>query len=149
MNIEIRTATTADLSQLVSLLQQLSLEPSREDPAATDRYEAAFDDVLSDPRQTVLVAVDGESVVGTVTLIVVPNLSHVGRPYAIVENVVVDAADRGRGIGEALMHGAIERARNAGCYKIALTSNRARVDAHRFYERLGFTASHIGFRMDF
>jgi GNAT superfamily N-acetyltransferase len=78
----------------------------------------------------------------------VPNLSHVGRPYALVEDVVVDAAMRGQGYGEALMQRAIELARAGGCYKLALTSNKARADAHRFYQRLGFKATHEGFRID-
>ena len=78
-----------------------------------------------------------------------PNLSHFGRPYAIVENVVVDAAARGHRCGEPLMRFAIDLARDAGCYKLAITSNRHRAEAHRFYERLGFTATHFGFRIDF
>lgn len=77
-----------------------------------------------------------------------PNLSHVGRPYAFVEDVVVDASRRGQGHGEALMRHAIELARAAGCYKITLTSNRIRMEAHRFYERRGFKATHVGYRMD-
>jgi GNAT superfamily N-acetyltransferase len=65
-----------------------------------------------------------------------------------VEDVVVDAAMAGRGYGEALMQRAIELARAAGCYKLVLTSNKARTDAHRFYRRLGFKATHEGFRID-
>jgi GNAT superfamily N-acetyltransferase len=66
----------------------------------------------------------------------------------MVENVVVDAAERGSGLGELLMRHALEEARRAGCYKLALTSNKRRAGAHRFYQRLGFHASHEGFRID-
>lgn len=146
----IRTATRDDLPRLIELLAQLSLDDPREDlgsprPAA---YDAALDEVLNDPRQTLLVAEAGGAVVGMTCYIQVPNLSHVGRPYAIVEDVVVDAAHRGKGYGEALMRRALELAREGGCYKLVFTSNKARTDAHRFYQRLGFKATHEGFRMD-
>jgi GNAT superfamily N-acetyltransferase len=149
MTLTIRPARKADLPTLVALLQQLSLDDPREYPTALDRYETAFADVQSDSRQTLLVAEDDNRIVGIVTLIVVPNLSHVGCPYAIIEDVVVDAAARGQRYGEALMRHAIDLARDAGCCKLVLTSNRRRTDAHRFYERIGFTATHLGFRIDF
>ena len=87
-------------------------------------------------------------VVAAASLIIVPNLSHQGRPYAIVENVVVDAAKRGGGSGELLLRHALAEARRAGCYKLSLTSNKQRGDAHRLYERLGFEATHEGFRVE-
>jgi GNAT superfamily N-acetyltransferase len=148
VTLQIRSARRQDLPALIALLQQLSLDNPREDPGALAAYEATFDDIEADARQTVLVAEDGGVVVGTASFIVIPNLSHVGRPYAVVEDVVVDATRRGERIGEALMQRAIELAKDAGCYKLVLTSNRRRTDAHRFYERLGFTASHFGFRVD-
>jgi GNAT superfamily N-acetyltransferase len=146
----IRSATRDDLPRLVELLAQLSLDSPREDlrsprPAA---YDAALEEVLADGRQTLLVAeVDG-AIVGMACYIEVPNLSHVGRPYALVEDVVVAAAMRGQGYGEALMQRAIELARAGGCYKLVLTSSKVRTDAHRFYQRLGFKATHVGFRLD-
>jgi GNAT superfamily N-acetyltransferase len=76
----------------------------------------------------------------------VPNLSHKGRPWAQVENVIVDASERGAGYGEQMMRFALDAAREAGCYKLVLTSNKQRDEAHRFYRRLGFRASHEGFR---
>ena len=95
-----------------------------------------------------MVAEAGGRIAGSATLIIVPNLTHQGRPYAIVENVVVDQTQRGGGIGELLMRHAIEAAGRAGCYKLSLTSNRRREDAHRFYERLGFVATHEGYRLE-
>jgi GNAT superfamily N-acetyltransferase len=148
VTLDIRPARRSDLPALIALLQQLSLDDPREDPAALSSYEAAFHDIESGGRQTVLVAEDYGVVVGTASFIVIPNLSHVGRPYAVVEDVVVDASRRSRGIGEALMLRTVELAKAAGCYKLVLTSNRRRTDAHRFYERLGFAPSHFGFRID-
>jgi len=81
-------------------------------------------------------------------LIIVPNLGHHGRPYALIENVVVDASQRSQRHGEQLMRYVIEQARAAACYKITLTSALRREDAHRFYERLGFRFTHKGFRLD-
>ena len=92
---------------------------------------------------------DAGRVVGTACLIVVPNLSHEGTPYALVENVVVDEGQRGAGYGELLMRHAIAEAQRAGCYKLVLTSNKQRADAHRFYQRLGFRVASEGFRIDF
>lgn len=146
----IREATAADLTQLVALLQQVSLDKPREDPGPPlpEAYQRAFREVDADPRQHLLVAeVDGR-IVGTVVLIIVPNLSYQGRPWAELENMVVDESHRGRGIGEALVRRAESFARDAGCYKLTLTSSKRRTDAHRFYERLGFGKTHEGFRMD-
>lgn len=77
-----------------------------------------------------------------------PNLSHQGRPWAQVENVVVDERERGSGYGERLLRYALDAARAAGCYKLVLTSNKQRAAAHRFYTRIGFRATHEGFRHD-
>jgi GNAT superfamily N-acetyltransferase len=82
---------------------------------------------------------------GTLTLYVLPNLSHGGKPFAIVESVVVDASCRGRGLGRILMEHAEALARARGCYKLALMSNRKRADAHRFYAELGYQPTHQGF----
>lgn len=147
----VREATEADLERIVELLAQLSLDEQREavGPPLPDSYRDAFAEIAADPRQRLLVVEDGDRIAGSAVVIIVPNLSHQGRPYAIVENVIVDAWLRGAGYGELLMRHAIDLARAAGCYKIALTSNKRRPGAHRFYERLGFRAAHEGFRLDF
>jgi GNAT superfamily N-acetyltransferase len=148
--VRIRDATEADLPRIVELLQQESLDgEQREDPGPPlpDSYVRAFREVLSDPRQRLLVAEADGTVVGTFVFIVIPNLSYRGRPVAQVENVVVDEPWRGRGIGEAMMRWAIDQARRQGCFRVQLTSNKARKDAHRFYQRLGFVASHEGFKL--
>jgi N-acetylglutamate synthase-like GNAT family acetyltransferase len=139
----IRDAVPDDLEALVRLLGQLN---ERASAAPTERHVEAFRAVSADPRQRLLVVEHDSVVVGTAAVIIVPNLGHNGTPYALVENVVVDEASRGRRHGEALLRYMIEYARAAGCYKIVLTSRRFRTDAHRFYERLGFEATSEGFR---
>lgn len=144
----IREATEADLPRLLELLYQLSqLGSLPEDlaPPVGTAHREALRALQADPRSTCLVLeVDGR-VEGTLTLYILPNLSHGGRPAAIVENVVVDAAARGRGYGRLLMARAEALAWERGCYKVALTSNRRRTGAHRFYEQIGYMPSHQGF----
>ncbi|MEX2158075.1 MAG: GNAT family N-acetyltransferase [Dehalococcoidia bacterium] len=144
----IRDATEDDLPRIVELLAQLSLEEPREDlgPPLPETYRTAFREVLADAKQRQLVLEDGGRIVGLTTLIIVPNLSHQGRPWAQVENVVVDEEQRSSGFGEQLMRHTIDLARDAGCYKLVLTSNKERAGAHRFYSRIGFRATHEGFR---
>ncbi len=98
--------------------------------------------------QSVLVAEDDGRITGALVLAIIENITHKGTPYAIIENVVVDEAARGQRHGEALMEYAIAEARRAGCYKVSLTSNKRRGEAHRFYERLGFVQTHEAFRID-
>ena len=150
MAVSVRRAREDDLPRLVELLQQLSLDGDREDTSRPlgAAYREAYARIASDPGQHLLVAEQTGSVVGTVVLVVVPNLSHRGRPWAVVENVVVDAGARGQGVGERLLREAARIARGAGCYKLSLTSNKQRTEAHRFYGRLGFRPTHEGFRLD-
>lgn len=147
----VRLATEADLPELIELLTQLSLDAPREDlgPPLPDSYRRAFAEIAADSRQRLLVVERDGRIVGSATLVIVPNLSHQGRPYALAENVVVDESARGSGYGELLMRHAMEEARRAGCYKLVLTSNKQRTDAHRFYQRLGFRTTSEGFRIDF
>jgi GNAT superfamily N-acetyltransferase len=151
MKPAIRRATEADLPQLIPLLQQLSVDAPREDlslplPAV---YLEAFHAIDSDARQHLLVAELDGRIVGSVTVVIVPNLTHQGAPWAELENMIVDESARGQRIGEALVAEVIDIAGRAGCYKLTLTSNVRRTDAHRFYERLGFKSTHRGFRIDF
>ena len=95
-----------------------------------------------------LVAEDDGRIVGALVLAIVENITRKGTPYAIIENVVVDEDARGQRHGEALIEQAVEEARQADCYKVSLTSNKRRSEAHRFYERLGFAQTHEAFRID-
>ena len=147
--MQIREATARDLPRIVPLLAQLYADPAQEDyNAAREQYESAYQEIDADPRQTLLVADEDADLVGTVVLIIIPNLTRRGRPYGIIENVVVDGSHRGERIGEALMLRASEIARAAGCHKVALMSRVERTEAHRFYERLGFKPAHVGYRLD-
>jgi GNAT superfamily N-acetyltransferase len=110
-------------------------------------YLAAFDDIAADPRSDVYVAAIEGRVVGTFQLTAIRHLTYRGGLVAVVESVHVASDMRRRGIGEAMMRFAIEEARRRGCHRVQLTSNKRRRDAHRFYERLGFVASHEGFRL--
>lgn len=145
----VRPATPADLPRVVELLAQLAPDTAdREDPSRIDMYTAVLGRTGAQ-GQRLLVIEDGGRIVGTLALVLVENLSHQGAPYAIIENVVVDEAERGKQYGETLLRAAIDQAREAGCYKVSLTSNKRRTDAHRFYERLGFERTHEAFRINF
>lgn len=140
--VSVRPAEPSDGPAVMRLLAQLhpAFPP---DPGITDHVLAA---ALSDPHRTLLVATVDAEVVGTGDLIVVPNMTHGGRPWAVVENVVVDEAWRQRGIGGALFEeiGALTRA--AGCYMVQLLSLDHRLEAHAFYAAIGYAGVARGFR---
>jgi GNAT superfamily N-acetyltransferase len=146
----IRLATESDILRLVELYGDLIITTSPGEvgrtPAAED-YRRAFAHIQAAPGQELLVAEEDGKVIGTMTLIIVPNLTHGGLPWAGVESVMVDAAYRRRGIGKLMMDYALPEARKARCYKIQLISDKFRTEAHRFYESLGYSASGHGFRM--
>lgn len=143
----IRRALASDVPRLVELLQQMSLDAERREGDPLDpAYLRAFAAIDADPRQQLWVVEEDGRVIATATLMFLPNLSHQGRAVAQLESVVVDQGARGRGVGEGLVRFCIDEARRAGCFRLQLTSNAARTDAHRFYERLGFVASHVGFK---
>lgn len=145
--MKVRDAVVDDVAALVRLLDQLSLDGARREGADLDVYVTAFNAIAADARQAIVVAEDEAGVVvGCATLILIPNLSHGGRPVAQLESVVVDEAVRGRGVGDLIVDACVERARVAGCFRVQLTSNNARVDAHRFWKRCGFVHSHAGFK---
>jgi ribosomal protein S18 acetylase RimI-like enzyme len=145
MAIDVRPATTGDLAAVRTLLAHL-----QDRPGDVAWSSATWGRILGDPNRTVLVAEDrGEFAVGTADVLIVPNLTHDGTPWALVENVVVDPQWRRRGVGRALLKHAVRVADDAGCYKVQLTSSNHRDGAHRFYERLGFTATSTGFRWSF
>jgi GNAT superfamily N-acetyltransferase len=104
-------------------------------------------DVAAIVNNIVLVACLGDAVVGTLQLTFTPSLSYRGGWRATVESVRADSAMRGQGIGTALMQHAIAMARAKGCALMQLTTHKSRTDAHRFYERLGFSAQHVGMKI--
>jgi GNAT superfamily N-acetyltransferase len=143
----IRPATTEDLSQIVAMLADDPLGATRETPADLTPYTQAFERLAEDPNQRVMVAVRDGRVVGTLQLTIVPGLSRRGAIRSIVEGVRVHSEERGGGLGTVLIQWAIEESRREGCHLVQLTSDATRTDAHRFYRRLGFEPSHIGFKL--
>ncbi|RAG86770.1 GNAT family N-acetyltransferase [Streptacidiphilus pinicola] len=142
-----RRATTADLPAIVAMLAADSLGVGRESPDDLTPYEEAFARVDADPNQHQIVAERAGEVVGTLQLTVIPGLSRRGAVRTIIEAVRVRGDQRGSGLGTALMEHAVAESRRLGASLVQLTSDNTRADAHRFYERLGFTGSHIGFKL--
>jgi len=144
----VRAARPADLPELVAMLADDPLGSAREGapPAA---YEQAFAAIDADPRQLLAVlTAAGGAIVGTLQLTTIPGLSRGGALRGQIEAVRVHSGHRGRGLGSPFIRWAIDEARRRGCAIVQLTTDRSRVDAHRFYERLGFVDSHIGMKLD-
>lgn len=149
-DLRVRRAARGDVAAIVRLLADDTLGRQREryEQPLPQAYYDAFDQIDGDPRHELVVVEIGGEVIGTLHLTFLPSLSFQGRTRAQIESVRVDARLRGRGIGGRLFEWAIERARAAGCHVVQLTTHNRRPDAHRFYERLGFTASHVGMKLD-
>ena len=149
MRLAVRAATQADLPRLLELLGQMddSMYPRRDDADEASRLRA-FQEIAADPRQHLLIAEADGRIVGTVHLIVIPHFSRSCKPSSLLESMVVDEAFRRKGVGAALLREAQRLAREAGCYKLALSSNLARRGAHRFYSRLGWKRTHYGFSLE-
>jgi GNAT superfamily N-acetyltransferase len=148
--ITIRSASRGDARGLVGLYRELADGRADAEPAEVVRAESLLDSIAQHSDRFLLVAQHSDGrLVGTVDLLVVPNLTHRGRPWAVVENVVVIGNRRRSGVGTALMHEAIERAVHAGCYKVQLQSAKHRSGAHAFYRALGFEAVSEGFKLYF
>lgn len=145
----IRRATESDLPAVVRLLADDPLGASRERIAEPlpDAYRAAFAAMEAQAGNELFVAVTAQEVVGCLQLTVIPGISRLGATRAQIEGVRVATAHRGTGIGEALMQHALARAAQAGCTLVQLTTDATRVDARRFYERLGFESTHVGLKL--
>jgi GNAT superfamily N-acetyltransferase len=144
-----RPATRADLPEIVRMLADDDLGRQREcyELPLPEAYFAAFDQIDQSSNFELIVAELDGRVVGTLQLIFIPSISYQGGLRAQVESVRVDASLRSRGIGKSMMEWAIERARQRGAHILQLTTHKTRQDAHRFYERLGFTGSHLGMKI--
>lgn len=146
-DFEIRRATADDLPAIVAMLADDPLGARRESPDDPAPYRAAFDRLARDPNQRLVVAVRDGRTVGTLQLTVIPGLSRRGATRSLIEAVRIHADERGGGLGSQLIEWAIDESRREGCVLVQLTSDATRTDAHRFYERLGFEASHVGFKL--
>lgn len=147
MDVTMRAAAAADLPAILRLLADDPLGKNRE-TAVDAPYQAAFAAIAADPNQEVMVAELDGWVVGCFQLSFIPGLSRRGAWRAQIESVRIDSALRGRGAGQAMMEWAIARARARGCALVQLTTDKRRPNAHRFYARLGFVASHEGMKLE-
>jgi len=143
----IRGAVRDDVPAIVAMLADDPLGAAREDLGDPRTYDAAYDRVVADPGQHLVVAEREGTVVGTLQLSVIPGLSRRGATRSVIEGVSVARTERGTGLGPELVTWAVEESRRLGCTLVQLTSDASRTDARRFYERLGFVASHVGFKL--
>ena len=144
--VTVRKAAVRDIPRILELYEELTEKKQDISPAKAKRIFNQIN-ALSDGK--LLVAEKDGVVSGTLYIQVIPNLSHDGTPYAIIENVVVDKRFHKQGIGRRLMDDALNFAREAGCYKVQLLSMKKRLDAHQFYRTLDFEDSALGFRLYF
>jgi GNAT superfamily N-acetyltransferase len=145
--VVLRRATAADVEAVVRLVAADQLGATREDVRDLTAYQRAFDAVDADPAQLLVVLDHAGEVVGTMQLTTLPGLSRRGATRLQLEAVRVAASHRGQRLGEEMVRWAVQHARDTGCSLVQLTTDKSRVDAHRFYERLGFTASHEGYKL--
>lgn len=143
-NLSIAPIAAAELPEVLALYAEV-LDGGRALELAA--AEAIWARMNRYPDYRVYLARRAGRAVGSFALLIMDNLGHLGTPSAIVEDVVVASAAQGQGIGREMMHYAMDRAREAGCYKLVLSSNQRRVEAHRFYEGLGFQRHGYSFQV--
>ncbi len=148
-NIDLRPARRGDLEAIVSMLANDALGSGREDASLplASAYEEAFKAIDRDPNQLLAVATSDGDVVGTLQLSFLPGIARTGMWRGQIEAVRVAEAFRNSGLGQRLFEWAIAQCRTRGCGLVQLTTDKTRPDAHRFYDRLGFEASHIGYKL--
>jgi GNAT superfamily N-acetyltransferase len=150
MDVVFRTAIRADLPTIVEMLANDFLGATRElfaDPLP-EAYFTAFAAIDADPRNLLVVGEHDGVVVATMQLTFIPNITFVGGERLLIEGVRVADSVQNLGVGGDMIRWAIAQARRRNCRLVELTTSNARVDARRFYERLGFVDSHIGMKLD-
>ena len=147
--LSFRRARRDDLGHLVAMLADDALGQAREDTSRplNARYVAAFDAIDQDPNQFLAVVENETEIVGCLQLTFIPGLSRLGLWRGQIESVRIAASQRGSGLGRAMFEWAISECRARGCGLVQLTSDKSRAGALRFYESLGFKASHEGFKL--
>src|SRR5215831_4723549 len=151
-SVSIRRARRDDVAAIVAMLADDHLGRARErlDDPLPASYFNAFEAVERDPNLTLVVAENGEGrVVGCLQLCILPGLSSQGASRGMIEDVRAASDCRSRGVGEQLVQWALDEAREKGCKLVELFTHTSRVDAQRFYKRLGFAASHVGMTIRF
>lgn len=142
-----RRATIFDLEAIIVLLADDDLGKVREGFVADSAYKVVFDRILADPNQFLMVVVKEARVVGTCHLTLMPSLTFRGSLRMNIEAVRVSSDVRGQGIGEWMLDQVIQLCKRERCKMIQLTTNKERLDALRFYEKMGFSATHIGMKL--
>ena len=147
--LRMRPATLADLPAIIALLWDDETARHREDPSVPldPRYVAAFEAIDPNPDQILVAAELDGALVGTMQLSFIPGLSFRGSWRMQIEAVRIAATHRNKGLGEQMIGWATDQARSRDCKLVQLTSTATRTAAHRFYERLGFTKSHVGMKL--
>ena len=144
-----RLATAQDVDKIVQMLADDELGKTREryEKPLPESYLQAFEAIEKDPNNELIVACLGEEIVGVQQITFTPYLTHQGSWRATIEGVRTASSERGKGLGSKLILWAVDRAKERGCHIVQLTTDKQRPDALRFYERLGFTATHEGLKM--
>jgi ribosomal protein S18 acetylase RimI-like enzyme len=146
--VEFRRAKHTDLQAIIALLAEDELGASREDTSlpVPEAYQKAFAAIDADPNQYLTVITDNGSLIGTFQITIIPNISRLGALRAQIEGVRIAASHQGKGLGQQAFEWAFDYCRSRGCILVQLTSDKTRTEALRFYEKLGFVASHVGFK---
>ena len=150
-NLIFRPATVLDLPAIVQMLADDDIGSTREDPSIPlcRSYLEAFEAIEADPNNELIVTLNGEQIVGVLQLTFVPYLTYIGGWRALIEGVRVSKDSRSGGIGGKMLRWAINRAKERNCVMVQLTTDKLRPEALRFYENLGFVASHEGLKLRF
>jgi GNAT superfamily N-acetyltransferase len=146
LKVEIQEGTQKDLPEVLRLFKQPDMD---HDILSIEQAQRVFDRIRNYPNYIIYVAKADHKIVGAFSLLIMDKLSHMGAKSGIVDDVVVHQAWQGRGIGKQLMQFAMDRCRESGCYKLALTSDVKREAAHHFYEKLGFKKHGYSFIVEF
>ena len=148
-NLKFRIAIEQDLDRIVEMLADDVLGSKREryERPLPDSYIKAFQAITADPNNELVVACRGEEIIGVQQITFTPYITHQGGWRATIEGVRTSSSERGKGLGTELIRFGIQRAKERGCHLVQLTTDKKREDALRFYESLGFKASHEGLKM--
>lgn len=134
----VREILPGELEQLLTLYMQLHDNPF---PELTPELRSLWQQIVEDPHHHIIVAVEEGRIVSSCVCVIIPNLTHSQRPYALIENVITDEAWRGRGLAGACLGYARNIAKKAGCYKMMLLTGSKEESTHRFYQRAGYNAN--------
>jgi GNAT superfamily N-acetyltransferase len=146
MQINIREAAKEDLDGILKLYKQPDMDGDM--VLTIEKAQVIFDRIYIYPNYKIYVVEDNGEIVGTFAIAIMDNLGHMGLPSALIEDVVVKASLQGRGIGKQMMVFAMDYCKKQGCYKVALSSNLKRENAHRFYESLGYKKHGFSFLLE-